>query len=76
MELIVGCPQPQPTEEPPTRPREPQSLYYGPHLLWGTAPYYYGPGGQQHLQPSEIPLPGRSRVLLPLEESGWLGWVW
>lgn len=50
--LIAGCQQPQPTAEPPAQPRELQSLYYGPRLSWGTVPYYYGPGGQQHLQPS------------------------
>ena len=43
--LIVGRQQPQPTEELPIPPKEPQSLYYGSHLLWGTAPYFCGPGG-------------------------------
>lgn len=50
--LRAGCQQPQPTEEPPTPPREWQSHYHGPHLLWGTAACYYGPGDQQHLQAS------------------------
>ena len=43
--LIVGRQQPQPTGELPIPPKEPQSLYYGSHLLWGTAPYFCGPGG-------------------------------